>query len=314
MDINICRICGNPKNNQSFFIKEKMFRTNDEFEYYECSECGCLQIKQFPASTKEYYPSNYYSYAHTQNSEPFLHLLKNNVKKACIYCRINNTGFVGKIASSFYNDYPWIIKNTLNFNSSILDVGCGDGNQLLWMHKLGFKKLKGIDPYIESDINYPMGVSIQKKFIQEESGLYDFIMLHHSFEHMDNPLETLEHLYKLLNHNSYILIRVPVSQSYAWRKYKTDWVQLDAPRHLFIHTTKSISVLADKVGLELTKVLYDSTMFQFTGSEKNLRNIPFDQKDSTVFTSKEIKHFSKAAVKLNDLKDGDTACFYLYKK
>lgn len=32
---------------------------DDEFDYFECSNCGCLQIKEIPENIGKYYPDNY---------------------------------------------------------------------------------------------------------------------------------------------------------------------------------------------------------------------------------------------------------------
>ena len=33
-----------------------MFKLKGCFEYFECANCGCLQIKQIPADISKYYP------------------------------------------------------------------------------------------------------------------------------------------------------------------------------------------------------------------------------------------------------------------
>lgn len=95
-------------------------------------------------------------------------------------------------------------------------------------------------------------------------------MFHHSFEHISDPLEALETVRSLLAPNGRCLIRVPVV-SWARNEYGANWVQIDAPRHFFLHTEKSMEILAEKVGLEITRVEYDSTEFQFWGSELSKR-------------------------------------------
>ena len=55
-----CRICRNEHGNTSFQAREMMFGFGDEFEYVECAQCGCLQIRSYPADLSKYYPSNYY--------------------------------------------------------------------------------------------------------------------------------------------------------------------------------------------------------------------------------------------------------------
>ena len=53
MDINThqkktCRICNNDKHNTQFIAREMMFGFRDEFSYFKCNNCNCLQIDAFP--------------------------------------------------------------------------------------------------------------------------------------------------------------------------------------------------------------------------------------------------------------------------
>lgn len=200
----------------------------------------------------------------------------------------------------------------IDYNSSILDVGCGDGQLLVKLDRFGFKNLTGIDPFISDTITYNDRLTIHKKTIYDTVGQYDFIMFHHSFEHMDNPLLVFKDIYRLLKPGSFALIRIPISSSYAYRKYGRYWVQLDAPRHFFLHTVKSMSMLAEEANLKLFKIQYDSAYTQFTGSEKYLRNLS-QKKTDEIFTKKEIKFYKNLASHLNKINDGDSACFYLQK-
>jgi len=58
----ICKICNNSRNNKTFHVKEMMFGLRDEFKYFECSNCECLQIEEIPQNIAKYYPGNYYSF------------------------------------------------------------------------------------------------------------------------------------------------------------------------------------------------------------------------------------------------------------
>lgn len=82
--------------------------------------------------------------------------------------------------------FDLIISRTgINYNSKILDVGCGVGNYLLALKRIGFKNLIGVDPYINKEIT-DGDVKIYKKTINEltDSQKHDFIMFNHSFEHI----------------------------------------------------------------------------------------------------------------------------------
>jgi len=39
-----------------------MFGYNDDFLYFQCSNCACLQIENKPKNMDKYYPNTYYSY------------------------------------------------------------------------------------------------------------------------------------------------------------------------------------------------------------------------------------------------------------
>lgn len=315
--MNICKICDNYKNNQIHVAKEAMFGLEERFEYIECSDCGCLQLKNIPKDMSNYYPKNYYS---LQPSEP----KKNNLIKSLIInsraeYAMKNRNIFGLIITKLFGIPPrfeWFKKGQVSFGSEILEVGCGTGGLLVKLLNEGFTHLTGIDPFLDNDIYFGKNLKILKNHINELNQKFDFIMLNHSFEHIPEQLKTLKELHHLLYKGRYLLIRIPVVSSFAWRKYGTNWYQLDAPRHLFLHTEKSMQLLASQSGFKIREVLYDSTESQFTRSEQYNRGIPFVKhiKNKSVFSRKELKYFEREAKKLNMNHDGDQACFYLYKE
>jgi len=309
---HVCRICGNGTNNRSFIAKERMLGMNDEFNYFECSNCLSIQICEIPKDIDRYYPTNYYSYREPVFATK-LTGIRYLLKKSLAEYYLGKFSLIGFLLSPFYeNPFTWLKPNVVNFTSKILDVGSGTGRLLLSMKRSGYQNLTGIDPYNSEDIFYDNGVKVLKKDVFEIDEQYDLIMLHHSFEHMQNPKEILKEIRKHIEPEGTIIIRIPVANSYAWRKYQTHWVQLDAPRHFFLHTVKSMNILANECALKLHSIEHESTAFQFTGSEKYLRDIAFSEKD-TFFSKKQMKIFGNEAKRLNQINDGDSVCFYFRK-
>ena len=230
---------------------------------------------------------------------------------------------MGKIISRKYPNmlFDMISRIETNYNTKILDVGCGAGNFLYSLNKIGFKNLTGIDPYINEEITNG-DVKIYKETINKlpDNKKYDLIISNHSFEHISNQLETLVKVSKILSENGTCLLRMPIKTEYIWNHYGTNWVQIDAPRHFFLHTPKSFKLLVKKSGLVIKDMIFDSTEFQFWGSEQYKKNIPLlaensysKNPDKSIFTKKEIEEFKKRAKDLNMKKQGDQAAFFIKK-
>lgn len=211
-----------------------------------------------------------------------------------------------------------VVEMSMTPTSRILDVGCGAGELLLTLQACGFSALTGVDPYLESDITYPGGLRILKQSIRELAGEWDVVMFHHSFEHVADPAGTLEAATRLLAPEGTLLIRLRVVSSAAWERYGVEWVQLDAPRHFFLHSVDSMKRLTSETRLRISKLVYDSGPFQFVGGELYRRNIPLRRTLPTeiearvaAFSQAELDDLERQARALNAEGRGDQAAFYL---
>lgn len=309
-----CEICGNNENNRSYLVKEMMFGTRDLFEYIKCSGCGCLQISEIPKNLEKYYPDNYYSFCKTElNSLTNRRKIRNFFMPLSLKYQMGLSSNPLSIISNvkYKNIYPWLNKDIGTFaGKQVLDVGCGSGHILKQFKKCGFKYLTGIDPYFAK--NGPDDNLIIKEDIFTLEGKFDLIMCHHSFEHMQNPHKIFEKFNSMLSDQGIIILRIPVVDSYAWRKYGTDWFQIDAPRHLFLHSVKSMTLLANKHEFRIQKLIFDSTWHQFYFSEKYQENVGMIEKPVEL-PPKRRKFLAEFAENLNMKNDGDQACFYLTK-
>jgi 2-polyprenyl-3-methyl-5-hydroxy-6-metoxy-1,4-benzoquinol methylase len=317
----VCRICHYSEGNHLFEVREMMFGLPDTFAYFQCSFCGCLQIREIPADMNRYYPEGYYSYSvfgPLQSMNPVMNFLK---RLRDVYA-VTGHGLIGKYLFSKIPNGSLRSLSAISIKKDcrILEVGCGVGSLLFALQEIGFTDLTGIDPFILKELSGGRGIKILKKTIHEVEGKWDLIMFHHSYEHLADPLETLQKAASLLDDDGICLIRIPVASCYAWQHYREKWVQVDAPRHFFMHTPESMKILASSSGLAVEKIVYDSTAFQFLGSEQYLRGIPLMAENSyykdpakSIFTKKEVRIFQKKVVHLNKENRGDTAAFYLRK-
>ena len=310
-----CKVCDVESNHQEYSAKEMMFGLKENFNYFQCNNCNCLQIAEFPADMTKYYPDNYYSYS-LSSKKKMVDRLKIERDKHVLFNKGIIGGLVNKVQPAI--DTQILTEIPLTKTSKILDVGCGSGDLLFRLKSLGFNNVLGIDPFLEKDLEYDNGLKVLKKSIHEIDSKWDVIMFHHSFEHIPDPKETLAAVSKLLADGGYCIIRVPTVSSYAWEHYKENWVQFDAPRHFFLHSKESMRFLTEKAGLNLEKTVFDSKGFQFWGSEQYLKDIPLRSDTSydvnpkkSIFSKKEIKEFSEKSLQLNAEGKGDQCAFII---
>jgi hypothetical protein len=156
--------------------------------------------------------------------------------------------------------------------------------------------------------------SCKKGTLSDVEGKWDLIMFHHSLEHIEDQRGTLARVGQLLGPDGWCLIRVPTVDSDAWDEYRDRWVQLDAPRHLTLHSMASMERLADSAGLRVEAVVHDSTAFQFEGSELYRRGRPLSDLARSGVPRGQRRAYATRAAALNRVGRGDQAAFFLRRR
>lgn len=308
-----CTICGNKENNRIYQVKERMLNRGEQFNYLLCSRCGTLQLIDSVDNMEQYYKSNYYAYKRKSNESNI-----NRFKKRFKAWAYLHFGSSEKADSSYWGSelqflYP-LIGLRFKKNSKILDVGCGSGAWLERLNELGYNSLYGIDKFAPDYASKKFHFIQGDIFCAENVGGYDLITLHHSFEHMEDPLDILREIRKLLAADGRAIIRIPVMGQAAWKQYGTDWYQIDAPRHLYLYSEKAIKHMCGKAGLEVFRVAYDSTGAQFYLSEGYMRTDKSFSELENGYQMGKRKAYNEKAKLLNQKKQGDQAIFYVRRK
>lgn len=306
-----CLACHNEEGNRALIAREMMQGTKLSFEYVECAACGSLQIVRPPPDLQTFYGGPYYSFRDKPES-----ILRKLLKRERARYALGSGSVVGAAMCWLWGRpefAEWFLTIGTRPEDSVLDVGCGTGLLLKQLRDVGFTHLTGIDPFLAKETAAP-GFRMLKRDLSTMDGVFDLIMAHHSFEHMPSPRIVLADIRRLLKPGGNALIRCPVAGSRAWQEYGADWVQLDAPRHLFIPSIAGFSKLAEASRLNLWKVSCDSYAFQFWGSELYRRGISLRQgRQRRHFSRRILRQFEKRARALNQTMEGDSACFYLRK-
>ena len=155
-----------------------------------------MQISEIPENLAKYYPPEYYSLRKTRDNV-FKALIKH---RRAVYA-FTGRGWIGKILTKKYGvpllmewAKQWMMFAGVSMNDAILDVGSGNGYYLLDLKRIGFSNLTGVDPFIKGDEVLAKNVKVIKRDVADIHETYDFIMSHHSFEHVPDARSHLKHL------------------------------------------------------------------------------------------------------------------------
>jgi len=293
MQANSCQICQG-QSGTHHVAREMMLGTRDEFLYWECSNCGCLSLCTVPSDLDEYYPDRYYSL------KPRPPNLARQLRDRLYLSRLS---FLVNWRPR--TDLDVVRRAGLRKGMSLLDVGCGAGSLIADLRELGLDAT-GVDPFVPDDIRDRFGIRVERKTLAEVEREYDVVLFRHSLEHM--PVDMLCAARARVKRGGLCVVCIPIL-GWAWKNYATDWAQLDAPRHFFLHSRKSFTMLAEKSGFRIERVVFDSNEFQFWASESYQRDVPLHEMPRP--SRSRLTRMRGLAKALNQQEQGDTAQFYL---
>ena len=304
-----CEIC-NSSDTSLFPTSEMMHGGPEIFEYLFCNNCESTYQPIKLDSYEKYYSSNYYSFQFKEPSTLNGHIRKWKRKARNRYYYFSQ-GILGRLLA-FVKPKPI---NHLSHHvkirpgMSILEVGCGAGELLYELGEIGLTNSVGIDPFVPADIHFKNGVNVYKLTLEEykknnSTAKFDLVMFNHSLEHSPTPIQDLALASSFLKSDGELLIRWPVSGSTNAKFYGANWWSLDSPRHIYLFSVKSMSLLASSVNMKVSRTHFEGTVDDFLASEQHKSGVPLIAPNSYItkgnlnnFTSSEIKRFE------NQIKD-----------
>ena len=143
----------------------------------------------------------------------------------------------------YYHEFRWEWEKAADFIRGIdakhvLEIGCGTGNFLKYITETKGVKSTGLDTHEPSvlscrDKNLDCYCQNIEQFLNmNQKTKFDIVCAYHCLEHVENPIDMLSSMKRLLNHSGYIIFSVPYSPT---TMECVGWDCLNLPPH---HVTR----------------------------------------------------------------------------
>ncbi|HMH16103.1 MAG TPA: class I SAM-dependent methyltransferase [Edaphobacter sp.] len=154
-------------------------------------------------------------------------------------------------------------------SGEFLDIGCGSGEYLHKMLAEGWS-VRGVEPSTfgaaegrQSGLDIFNGTLHEAQFAANS---FDYIRSNHSFEHVPNPVEMLDEIYRILKPGGKLFIGIPNAGSIPHRIFSKYWWYLGAPVHTYSYTVPTISAIVQRSGFAIDRIYYNSNFVSLLGS------------------------------------------------
>lgn len=135
----------------------------------------------------------------------------------------------------------------------LLDVGCGNGLFLKRISTLGWQAT-GVEPDpAAAAAARREGLDVREGFLEEHTfpaETFDVVTLGHVIEHVHDPLMLIKTCRRVLKPGGVLWIATPNLAALGHRKFRKNWLGLDAPRHLVLFTPRALRMLLERAGYE----------------------------------------------------------------
>ena len=143
----------------------------------------------------------------------------------------------------------------------ILDVGCASGQLLRDLNKFGQWELMGVEPNKEAaQMAIDAGFQVHcSELLRAKIGpsSVDLIVMNHVIEHLPDPKETVEHIWKLLKPGGYFVGEIPSADCVERILFGPYWGGYHLPRHLTFFSKKHIIRFLEQSGFVDVKLRRD---------------------------------------------------------
>jgi len=218
------------------------YRTSsDTFVAMRCRSCGLIYLNPRPSVSEfpRIYPPNYHAFGFSEREFGLAYRVRSRLeaKRLSGWCR------------------------GLPDDARILDVGCGDGFHLRLLRGFGNSRwtLVGVDIDKRAvEMARRTGLHVRLGSVDDidlPRDHYDLALMIQTIEHVENPVEALRSVRRLLRPGSRLIIVTDNTDSLDFKLFKDSyWGGYHFPRHWNLFNRDSLARLAEKAGFEVDDI------------------------------------------------------------
>jgi SAM-dependent methyltransferase len=246
MEYTSCLVCGADEPEYFCSGYDRFLGTDGEFTLVRCARCGFVYLNPRPAENEmsKYYTGEYYSFQRWSEDVGLLKRLFRKMKWKSL-SRIGPIRFAG---------VPKFIEN-----GRILDFGCGSGEVLNVLKRLGWETY-GIEIDTEAaEYARSKGLRVFDQDIRSihfPDEYFDVVRMRSVLEHCHRASPFLDEVFRVLKKTGSLILVIPNIKSLEFKIFKNRWFHLDIPRHLYHFTPSTITSLLEKHGFQVPLVRF----------------------------------------------------------
>ena len=243
-----CIVCQSSDAPLCFQTRDRHYGIQGEFNVVRCNQCGLAHLDPIPTADElsSFYARDYYAYQPMRRRIGLMDFAKKMLRTRI---KTHNPKFLAP--------------------GEFLDIGCGSGEYLQQMRTKGWS-VRGVEPSAfgaqegrQSGLDIFNGTLLDAKFATNS---FDYVRSNHSFEHMPNPVEVLNEIYRILKPGGKLFIGIPNIDSIPYRIFGRYWWYLGVPVHTYSFSVSTISTLMRRSGFVIDIVHFNSNYASLLGS------------------------------------------------
>lgn len=253
-----CDLCGMVGTVLFASLPDRAFGTNGATTMYTCT--GCQLVWRGNTSSDDLY-GNYYTH-----QQPRAKTRRDALKEFVLSANDPSLSGIGGFVAAFLSRIRVLQESANRYaawlgpgkGKRVLDVGCGNGELLVRMRRLGWE-VTGIDPDPRAvsaarqgyELDVQLGTSSNCSL---PSGSFDAVTLVHVIEHVADPTALLRECGRLVKPDGVIVVVTPNVASLGRSLFGRNWRGWEPPRHLTLFGPNHLERCASLSGLKVQKV------------------------------------------------------------